>query len=576
MEKNKIIYVGCGLLKKYWFQIMIVLFIIIKQFMVSGLPIIPLPQAMHDDAFLVNVAQSIGQGNWLGTYNEITFKKGPGFPLYLALCDKLDLSFVFTTSMLYSIGVILFVYSTMRILNNKVYSLILFIVLLFNPAASDWSNLQRVYRNGFTLALTLIFISLMLMMYLKREEKIVPNLVISVLAGVVLGILSISKDDTMWLYPFLYAVILVSVFKLFIRYRFSRQVIMRCIIFLLPIIIMRVPGEIVELKNREVYQKLESERDYESEAVEAMTAIKSNYKTDVISLPREALPYLYEASPTLKSIKDNMESCMDSWSQVDTVPDDGQVENGWIGWCIRAAVKNAGYYESWQITNDFYKKIYDELSTAYENKQIEKDVRTSSEYYHINTLTEIKRLMAGIWDTLKYMSSFEEVEVRVQVESIEREGQVLFENITNDSSFSFDAQTGRISSGNTYDSDKYQTAVYKQTCLNGVAKIYQKIGFLLFIIGNISFVVLFFYMILKIKMRQYEMIDFILISASCILNVVVLCAGITAVSLSSCPARTVMYLSSGYSLLLAFELLCLLKLFSVFCSWLRMRIRNRS
>ena len=43
----------------------------------------------YDDALFINHAISISTGQWLGLFNDTTLVKGPGYPLFLALCNML-------------------------------------------------------------------------------------------------------------------------------------------------------------------------------------------------------------------------------------------------------------------------------------------------------------------------------------------------------------------------------------------------------------------------------------------------------------------------------------------------------
>jgi len=54
------------ILKKYWFIIAIILLAIIKQLLISNIPITPYPNQLCDDDMMVEMAKSIRAGKWLG------------------------------------------------------------------------------------------------------------------------------------------------------------------------------------------------------------------------------------------------------------------------------------------------------------------------------------------------------------------------------------------------------------------------------------------------------------------------------------------------------------------------------
>ena len=53
---------------------------------------------------------------------------------------------------------------------------------------------------------------------------------------------------------------------------------------------------------------------------------------------------MYEVSPTLNSLKPHLDNSLDVWTQFDSNPSDGEVENGWFSWAMEYAVRNAGKY----------------------------------------------------------------------------------------------------------------------------------------------------------------------------------------------------------------------------------------
>src|SRR5262245_29118192 len=48
-------------------------------------PLAILADAVHDDALFVVLGRSLADGRWLGSFNQFTLMKGPGYPAFLAL-----------------------------------------------------------------------------------------------------------------------------------------------------------------------------------------------------------------------------------------------------------------------------------------------------------------------------------------------------------------------------------------------------------------------------------------------------------------------------------------------------------
>lgn len=69
-------------LKKYRLFIFMVSLFLIKQFLVQGIPLFAHSGAGHDDRLMVDMADSLLKGQWLGPYHEKTLAKGLFFPLF--------------------------------------------------------------------------------------------------------------------------------------------------------------------------------------------------------------------------------------------------------------------------------------------------------------------------------------------------------------------------------------------------------------------------------------------------------------------------------------------------------------
>ena len=89
---------------------------LLKQFLVYNLPIMAVPKGIHDDWIMVHLAETLRNGQWLGEYSDLTLTKGMFFPLYLALCNFLHLSYLNVTALWYTVSCMLFVYGLRTLL----------------------------------------------------------------------------------------------------------------------------------------------------------------------------------------------------------------------------------------------------------------------------------------------------------------------------------------------------------------------------------------------------------------------------------------------------------------------------
>lgn len=95
----------------------------------------------------------------------------------------------------YSIASMIFATALNKIFSSRVF--IIYIIILFHPVAFSLYVLQRVYRSGLGMILTLMFFGVFLHMYFSiLEEKQWKFVAWSILSGLTLGYLWVSKNDT--------------------------------------------------------------------------------------------------------------------------------------------------------------------------------------------------------------------------------------------------------------------------------------------------------------------------------------------------------------------------------------------
>ena len=81
---------------------------LIKQILVIGLPIYVMQGSPCDDELMKEWAFSISKLDWTGDFNSYTFMKEPGFAIFLAVCYRLHLPYIFTLTLGYSISCMVF------------------------------------------------------------------------------------------------------------------------------------------------------------------------------------------------------------------------------------------------------------------------------------------------------------------------------------------------------------------------------------------------------------------------------------------------------------------------------------
>lgn len=417
-----------NLTKKNAFIIALILAAVVKQLLVVGLPIYAIPAAACDDQLMKNWAYSMAVGDWTGAFNAYTFMKEPGFSLFLAICYRLHLPFIFTLTLGYSIACGIFSTALNKIFSSKVFVYIIYIVLLFNPLSYSLYTLQRVYRNGLGVVLTLLIFGGTIHMYFSVfEEKQWKLAIWACITGLSLGYLWITKSDTIWVMPFV-AVVSIVMFGMLLKNHRNVKSIPRYLFLTIPFIGIFLFTHLVEFcnVNRYGYPSVE----YYGAALYDMTHVKTENPIDKVGLSRETLEELYEVSPTLASVEDELEEAMDKNGLYDTHPEDGEVEDGWVGWALLEAFNNADVYESCETANEFYKNVYDELEAAFTDGTLEKIESSTAQSYYLDTKEHRSQLFQRTWDAVQYMMTFADTKAEVKMDDDSGIGARDFEQLT--------------------------------------------------------------------------------------------------------------------------------------------------
>lgn len=414
-------------IKKYRFLIAILIAAFIKQLLVVHLPIYALPTAEGDDNLFLKWANSILSHQWLGDYDRFTFMKTAGFSIYLAVCKRLGLSYIMTTNIIYSIGCIMFIYAMNPILKSRKALYAVYLIILFNPASFALDTLQRVYRSGLGMGVTLIVFACFFQLYFHlTDPKVRKTVCWALLAGISMGYLWILKSDSLWLLPFM-AVLLSVCLGILVKKR--NKELLRYIALLLPVLGVILISTGHNALNTKYYGT--ASITYYKNAAADMLSVDTGESQSNISLTRETFRKLCELSPTLSKAQAQMESQLDFYDSCDTHPDDGEVEDGWIEWAIICGVSDAGYYQDAAMTNDFYRQVYDELEQAYDNGSLQRKESGILEQYCLDSAEHIGELLHTMGQAFWYMAGF--ADTKPQMELSQDNGTIdAFEDLTHD------------------------------------------------------------------------------------------------------------------------------------------------
>lgn len=534
-----------------WFFIAIIVFAIIKQILVANLPIVANTAEKFDDGWMMKLAYNIANGNWLGEFDSNTLMKELFAPIYLGICSKLGLSFIGTTTLLYTIGCIVFVYAIEELFKSKWSLFLIYLVLLFNPVSYMSWTLQRVYRCGLTLIEVLVLFGCFFALYIKRRKRTTSLIPWSITAGLSLAATYHTREDRIWILPFVAVVTIVLIINTIVSSKKKDEKIKikninykRLIVVILPIIILQLSNNILSYYNNKYYglytYNIIDDSNF-SRAVSCFYKVKTEDDSIMprISVPVSKLDVLYEISPTLSSIKDTLSAQWGAWGYAH----EGQNENGMIIWPLISAVEECGYYESAKKADDFYKAVADEIEEAIANKKVESRAAMPSPLmppWRKEYCTQLPKTMFGLTvDTIKFINMSAECN---QGKNDQEENVRFAEAITNDLAIKNESD---------------QAILEKQKLVNRVNKIvpiYSCLFPIIAILGVISYILITIRVIINLKKKDTNNVDTWLILTALLLSYVVLIGGVSYNDIASVNSTYYMYRSGGYPLIITFAM----------------------
>lgn len=492
------------------FLLFAIFFLIIKLILMKDVTIYAITTAFADDQLMVHIAEKLLRLNWLGGYNHYTLAKGCFFPFFLAVGKFFHIDFISCVQILYALSCYLFLRAIRPVICFQWTIYPFYLLMLFNPIMASSEVIQRVYRNSITPAQVLLVFGGQFGFYLRYQydKKISMKWAIVTTCGFIS--LWFSREDTIWVVPFLIVSAVVIFLKAIIHGFFHnvkcKKRVQYIIILLLPFLALPACRLPITLINGVVYNSwTDNELTHGAfpKVMNALYAIDMEEPTPYTSISREKIEKVYEISPTLASIQDSLDAVMDLYAaqsgRIEENKKYGNVENGWFFWALRDAVQLEGYYKDGRTADRFYQAIHNEIEIAFKNGKLRQQATMPSALMPPWQSGMLSSLLSTIAQADAYVSSENELFLldRIAVDD-GSDGIARFEWITGRRA----VQT--VSSIDSYiysDSSAYNDSNFSYSFFNSLAGIFRIISMPLALIGKICALILLLLFFIK-KQKQ--------------------------------------------------------------------------
>lgn len=433
------------------FWIFVIGLAVIKQYLVYDLPIYAISNALPDDGLMVYLAENLRNGQWLGSYQRLTLAKGIGYPLFLALSSLSPFGYLSLSSLFYTVSVLCMVYAVRPLFKNYRSLAILYAALLFCPVSTALVTFQRVYRNSISAAQVLLIIGSFAGVYFRREWEIKRQL--PWIVGGIAGLVSFyyTREDAIWIMPFVLMVTALYLIMVGIRFwRFNKKdLICRAVLILLPLLATGVTGKAIGFLNNHYYGTSvvnELNEGAFARMMKTIYSVEDEKELEQTSVSRAKLERLYENSPALASIQEEMDRELAAWCGDEEYSRVWEVKDGWFFWILRDAMSDAGYYENPDSMNGFCDQVTEELKEAIRQGKLSERPTMPSAMMSPWRSGYLGQTFQAMWELHLYANSYEGLYTQAAYSVDDHAGGIgKFEKLTKNKAFCYENGKAEVS-----------------------------------------------------------------------------------------------------------------------------------
>lgn len=163
--------------KKKVFWVIVILLTILRIGLMLKLPFYAIGNAKSDDFLLLDYAEKLASGQWLGTYGRLTLVKGISYPVFIVLCKYLLMPYSLGLVLFYIIAAIVFCIAIKNVVNKKEILGLCYLFLVYSPTGFSLRLAQKIYRMAIIYPAVLLVVACLIGVYLRKDAPIKKQLV---------------------------------------------------------------------------------------------------------------------------------------------------------------------------------------------------------------------------------------------------------------------------------------------------------------------------------------------------------------------------------------------------------------
>ena len=336
----------------------------LKLWLTGAQPVYAIGPAAHDDRLFLQLAESIVNGDWLGSYSQMTLAKGPFYSIWIAGLFWAGIPLGLGVQLAYAGGCALFTRACRPAIRSGGALLALYAFLLWNPMSFEGPTMARVSRQQIYTPLELAALAGLVALYCRRGESLRRLWPWAALSGLAFGCFWLTREESVWLIP---SVVLLAAAALFWAYRLSiahGQTMMKSIgVTVLCVLLPLAWVSTLNYRHYGWFGTVEFRAAEFNDAYGALVRVKLGPGLAYVPVTRQAREEIYKVSPTFAKLQPYLEGDYGrGWAAASTAmtklpAEERQIGSGWLMWALRDCVAAAGFCHNAREALDFYGRM---------------------------------------------------------------------------------------------------------------------------------------------------------------------------------------------------------------------------
>ncbi|MEG1175719.1 MAG: hypothetical protein RSD62_03630 [Ruthenibacterium sp.] len=349
------------------FWLTALLLVALKLFLASRQMLFITPQgAPIDDTLMYDAAVSITNGAWLGGYDWLTLSKYMLFPTWVALLHTLHIPYLLGGQLLYAAACAVGTAAFSPVVRRYQTRLLLFFVLLFNPAQTAAAVQLRVYRDNITGALALLLFAGFAGAALRHKQPVRQSIGFLLAAGAGLAGSYLNREDGAWYLAFCVAATAVTCFFICAN-KGVPQKLRKCLAQSVPYAMLCAGALVFCALNASAYGRFAvsdfTSREFRDAcgALMRVSASDTFAQKEKVPVSAAALDAVYAAVPEMDKVQGKLKS-FDIMRDYGAIDSGGEYTAGGFYWALRRAVFESGCADTAAEAKAFYTAVADKIN----------------------------------------------------------------------------------------------------------------------------------------------------------------------------------------------------------------------